>query len=143
MRDAEGHFVAGYAADNRLPIGSIRVRTRRNRTPPQRVFVKVAEPNRWMLRAHRTWETTHGSIPRGMCIHHKNGNALDDALANLKLVSRAQHLTHHSPKYDHAKRIAHSTKARRERRWSTKSKTKRTGRHPQGCDCPLHRKHPS
>lgn len=117
----------------KLPIGTVRVRTRHGRGGERRAFVKIADPNVWELRARVTWETAHGAIPRGMGIHHRDDNKLNDAIDNLELVSKARHLEIHRPEFQ-AKCIATLVSARKERRWSTKSATKRTGRPPTWTD---------
>jgi len=127
MMRINGQFAAGAAADNKLPIGSVTVRTRHGRRGEQRAWVKVAEPNVWRLRAQVVWETQNGPIPFGAVVHHRDENTLNDDAANLELLSKAKHLATHRPEFaDRA--VAGLVRARRERRWSTKSATKRTGR---------------
>lgn len=119
------------------PVGTMRIRTRHKRGGVQRAYVKMAEPNTWTLRARVVWETAHGPVPRGKGIHHRDGDTLNDALENLELVSKARHIDLH--RADFAERRAAAVgDARRRQRWSTRSATKRTGRHPNGCTCPLH-----
>lgn len=124
---------------NHMPIGTVRIRTRHKRRGEKRAFVKVAEPNTWVLRARHVWETANGPIPEGMGIHHKNEDKLDDRLENLELVSKAEHLAEHRDAFQD-KCIDALVTARRTKRWSTKSTTKRTGRHPANCTCELHAK---
>jgi hypothetical protein len=128
----------GYGKNSVYPVGTVRVRTRYERGGIKRAYVKVAEPNVWRLRAMVVWEQHHGPIPAGMGIHHRDEDTLNDDINNLEAVSKAEHLAIHRPAFkDRA--IASFIRARRERRWSTKSATKRVGRHPKNCDCPLHR----
>lgn len=87
-------FKPGHRGTRRLPVGAERTRTR-TRDGKKRWWVKVAEPGVWHLRARVAWEAAHGPIPRGMLVHHINGNQEDDAAANLMLVSRAAHLNVH------------------------------------------------
>lgn len=48
---------------------------------------------------HRlVWEKHNGKIPKGMIIHHINGNKLDNRIENLQAVSRADHVKIHFPK---------------------------------------------
>jgi hypothetical protein len=112
-----------------LPIGTVRVRTRHKRGGEKRAWIKVAEPNVWRLRAQVVWEEHHGPIPTGMGVHHKDRDKLNDTINNLELLSKAEHLREHYPEYKE-RIVAKLTTIRRKRRWSTKSKTKRTGRPP-------------
>jgi hypothetical protein len=79
---------------NRAPVGTVRERHFR-RDGSTRAFVKIAEPNRWELRARLVWSEANGPIPRGMVVHHKNRNTLDDQIGNLELTSRGDHLREH------------------------------------------------
>ena len=138
MRNERGQFLSGSSPGNRMPVGTIRIRTRHKRYGKQRVFIKIADPNIWIEFARFRWEQLHGPIPRGMGIHHKDENSLNDEPENLVLVSKAQHLGLHRPSFE-IKRIANFVATRRKRRWSTKSdRGKHVGRHPLQCDCPLH-----
>jgi len=87
-------FKPGQPSTRKLPVGAEQPRTR-SRSGRTRWWVKVAEPNIWRLRAKIVWESAHGPIPRGMLVHHINGNQEDDAIVNLVLVSRAVHLNVH------------------------------------------------
>jgi hypothetical protein len=48
---------------------------------------------------HRVvWERTHGPIPRGFHIHHKDENPLNNALNNLECLPHGVHTAHHTTK---------------------------------------------
>lgn len=128
MRNKKGRFISGQK-ENLLPLGTIRVRTRKKRNNIRRAFIKTAQPNTWILLAHYIWRQHHGDIPSGMSIHHKDRNTLNDDITNLELLSKAQHLAEHRCEFQE-KAIASFVKTRRLLRWSTKSTTKRTGRPP-------------
>jgi hypothetical protein len=103
-----GEFQKGSVPPNKVKVGTVRIRTRTGMG--QRAFVKVAEPNTWERRARVIWEKVNAAIPRGMLIHHIDGNPLNDKLANLRLVSRHEHLIIHSDDYA-TKRLAGLRKA--------------------------------
>lgn len=120
---------------NHCTVGTVRIRSF-TRTGDQRAFIKVAEPNKWRLRAHVVWESENGAIPAGFAIHHRDRNKLNDALSNLELLSVARHLAEHRDEF-RAKSIAALVRARKKLRWSTKSTAKRTGRPPAWTDAQL------
>lgn len=122
-----GNFPAGIRAHNWLPVGSEQVRQRKNRDEHARMFVKVAEPNVWKLRAVIVWESVNGKVPRGSVVHHVNRDALDDRLENLLLLSRAAHLAEHRDDHSEVKRSASMRLA-----WE-----RRRQRAPKRAPCPL------
>jgi hypothetical protein len=105
----------------------------------KRAWVKVAQPNKWKLRAVVNWESINGQVPRGKILHHKDRDTINDDPSNLEPKSRADHLAEHRHEFK-AKALVSFIKARRRTRWSTKTKTpgKITGRHPANCSCPIH-----
>lgn len=113
-----------------FPVGTVRIRTRHKRGGDKRAWIKIAAPNKWELRARVIWENTNAPIPRGMGIHHKDEDTLNDTIVNLELVSKRDHLAIHRPAF-HDRAINGFVRARRLLRWSTKSLTKRTGRPPR------------
>jgi len=47
-------------------------------------------------RLHRAiWKYHHGSIPRGMVVHHIDGDSLNNDIDNLALMTRPAHASHH------------------------------------------------
>jgi hypothetical protein len=96
-------FKPGHRPVTQLPLGSVAIRSFR-RHGNQRAFVKVAEPNRWRERALLVWERAHGPIPKGFVIHHLDRDPLNDAITNLQLQTRAEHLLEHRPEVE-AKRL--------------------------------------
>lgn len=52
------------------------------------VWVKVAEPNKWMKKHHLIWTEENGPIPEGYVLRFADGNKMNVALDNLLLTSR-------------------------------------------------------
>lgn len=50
---------------------------------------------RYQFEHRRVWEQANGPIPAGFVVHHLNENKLDNDLANLYLLRRADHSYHH------------------------------------------------
>ena len=45
---------------------------------------------------HRVvWKERNGDIPKGMCVHHKNGDWTDNRIANMELVEFSKHAGFH------------------------------------------------
>lgn len=116
IRNDAGQFVKGIYQKTPMPIGTIRIRTRHKRGGDRRAFIKIAEPQTWILLARYHWEQAHGPIPRGYGIHHKDENPLNDALDNLELVSKSRHLSLHREAFQH-KSIAALQKALQTKTW--------------------------
>jgi hypothetical protein len=52
--------------------------------------------NMMPIQAHRwVWINHYGSIPKGMDIHHKDGNKSNNEIENLEMLSRSDHLKRH------------------------------------------------
>jgi hypothetical protein len=93
-----------HSAETRAKLSAARTRTigaesiRRD----GRVYVKVSECNRsnkdWRKRAHLIWIAAHGLIPKGCDVHHENEDVADDRLENLRCLTKAEHMRHHSPR---------------------------------------------
>ena len=86
-------FKKGQRGRNWLPVGSMSIRKDKNSA--SRRFIKISEPNIWKLFAVCVWEAEHGAIPRGLVLHHIDGDSLNDAVQNLCVLTRAAHITIH------------------------------------------------
>jgi hypothetical protein len=73
-------------------VGTERVRDYGN---GPRVWVKVEQPRRWKARAVVVWEESNGPVPSGSVVHHEDRDSLNDALENLRCLTRAEHLDEH------------------------------------------------
>ena len=54
------------------------------------------EPGKLVFEHRIVWEQAHGPIPPGYIIHHKDGNGKNNSLDNLELMTRREHVKHHS-----------------------------------------------
>lgn len=84
-----GSFKKGLIPHNKLPVNSIVVRSEGRR------WIKIAEPNNWIWYSNYLWEKTNGKVPKGMIIHHKDRDKLNDKIENFELKSRAEHMNIH------------------------------------------------
>lgn len=89
----ETEFKPGAIPVNHVEVGTVRVRRCKNGT--LRTFIKVAEHKVWKLRSVAIWEARFGLLPKGMMIHHIDGNPLNDTLSNLCATTRAGHIEFH------------------------------------------------
>lgn len=90
-------FKPGRRSDRRAPVGEERVR--RTHDGHLRMFVKVAEPNVWKLRAVKVWEDNVGPVPQGKLIHHQDRDTLNDDIGNLRCLTRAEHMEEHRAEF--------------------------------------------
>jgi len=88
-------FKKGAIPINKDITGTIRIRFRMNNKDKPRKWIKIAEPNIWILYAKYVWQKAYGIIPNKLLIHHINHNTLDDRIDNLMLLSRAEHMNIH------------------------------------------------
>lgn len=86
-------FKAGQRPEKRAKLGE--QRNRKCRGGEIRCFVKVAHPNKWVLRAHHVWIAEKGYIPKGNIIHHHDRNPLNDDISNLRCLTRKEHVDEH------------------------------------------------
>lgn len=81
-------FKKGDKPKNHLPVGSIRTRNSGKASEPQ-VFIKIAEPNKWVLYKRWLWEKTYGEIPKGYVVCVRDGDTTNCNISNLRLVPKS------------------------------------------------------
>ena len=79
-------FKKGHTPVNHKPVGSERI------SKDGYIEIKVAEPNKWMLKHRFVWEKENGPLPKGMIIRFLDDNKLNCNIENMVLVSRAEHI---------------------------------------------------
>lgn len=77
----EGWFKKGNLPPSHKPIGS-------ESAQDGIVWIKVAEPNKWMKKHHYIHEHAYGPLSKGMVLRFKDGNKSNVTLGNLFVVSR-------------------------------------------------------
>lgn len=77
-------FKKGHEPINHRPVGSERVNV------DGYVEIKVEEPRKWRLKHNVVWEQHNGKIPKDSVVMFLDGNKLNVAIENLKLVKRSE-----------------------------------------------------
>lgn len=100
MKANIGTFKKGQIPPTKKPIGAVRLREDKN--GKLRAWIKVedrCDSYAWRLRAIVVWEQINGPLPKGMVVHHRDRNELNDALGNLQAMTRAEHLNEHRSEF--------------------------------------------
>lgn len=79
-------FKKGHRPINHREVGSERVNV------DGYIEVKVAEPNKWIVKHRIIWEQVNGQIPKGYNVQFKNHNPQDCRIENLYLISKADQM---------------------------------------------------
>lgn len=87
-------FQKGQESWNKAEEKEIRIWTSKG---VSRRWIKIK--GTWRKYSRHLWETKIGTIPKGMQVHHKNENTLDDRIENYELKSIAEHMNTHRPKF--------------------------------------------
>ena len=77
-------FKKGHVPVNHKPVGYERI------TRDGYVEVKVAEPNKFVLKHRLIWEQVNGLIPEGYNVQFRDGNRQNFSLENLYLINRVE-----------------------------------------------------
>lgn len=98
-------FKKGRISETKVTVGSVALRLRL-REGYQRAFVKIAEPNKWRERAKVVWEEANGPLVYGCVIHHIDHNPINDAIENLQMLTKSEHMREHRGELLEARRRA-------------------------------------
>lgn len=85
-RSRDTRFKPGAVPYNKLPVGSQVIAS------IGQWKEKVAEPNKWRFVHVMNWEAVHGPMPKKHVLRFIDGNSLNPAIDNLKLLTNAEHL---------------------------------------------------
>lgn len=85
-------FKKGIVPENKLPIGSIQIR--KGHDGHKRKWIKIAEPNKWMLNSRYVYSQYEEILSRNL-IHHSDEDTLNDDPENLEQLTRAEHMEWH------------------------------------------------
>lgn len=77
-------FPKGHMPAQHRPVGSERINV------DGYIEIKVEEPRKWRLKHNVVYEQNYGEIPKGHVVVFLDGNKLNLALENLKLISRGE-----------------------------------------------------
>lgn len=78
-------FTKGHIPKNYRPVGSERI------SKDGYVEIKVAEPNKWMLKHRVVWIKHNGEVPKGYIVVFRDGDKTNTDINNLILISRSAH----------------------------------------------------
>lgn len=82
-------FKKGQRPHNALPVGTIVA-------PDGYMKIKIAEPDLWEFYHRHVWRQHNGPVPDDMLVRFRDGDPMNCAIENLKLVSRAEHALYNS-----------------------------------------------
>lgn len=85
-------FKKGRVSENKVPVGTTKIRIHKRNH--KRRWIKIAEPNTWMLNSRFVY-SQHEDLVEGMIIHHIDRDTLNDDITNLAQITRAEHLNEH------------------------------------------------
>lgn len=86
-----GTFKPGQSPKNRKPVGTISSRPHKSGDKIRdEIYIKVAEPNKWMLYSRYVYEQNFGPIPEGYKVKHLDGNPNNFEPDNLFLYNNSE-----------------------------------------------------
>ena len=84
-------FKKGTVPPNTQPIGTIHQRKDTRGKMYQYQYIKLADC-KWQLLNRYTWEMHNGPIPKGMVVVYKDGNYLNNDIANLLMITKKENM---------------------------------------------------
>lgn len=79
-------FKKGNVPHNHRPLGSEGLRK------DGYIWVKIAEPNRWVQKQRAVWMQHYGEIPKGYNVQFRNKDRRDFRIENLYIITRAEQM---------------------------------------------------
>ena len=82
-------FKKGNKPMNTQPIGTIH--QRKDTGGKMYLYIKLAD-SKWQLLNRYTWEMHNGPIPKGMVVVYKDGNYMNNDIANLLMITKKENM---------------------------------------------------
>ena len=92
-RTVATRFKPGLLSWNHKEVGHERIKV------DGYIEVKVAEPNKFVMKHRLTWEHHNGKIPQGYNVQFRDGNRTNCDINNLYLISRSEQLKNENSMY--------------------------------------------
>ena len=86
---AKTMFKKGTVPPNTQPIGTIH--QRRDTGGKMYQYIKIADC-KWQLLNRYTWEMHNGPIPKGMVVVYKDGDYMNNDIANLLMITKKENM---------------------------------------------------
>ena len=86
---AKTMFKKGSKPMNTQPIGTIH--QRKDTGGKMYQYIKLSDSN-WQLLNRYTWEQHNGPIPKGMVVVYKDGNYMNNDIANLLMITKRENM---------------------------------------------------
>lgn len=83
---AKTMFKKGHRPHNSLPVGTEVLRD------DGYIWVKIADPDKWVQKQRAVWMQHHGEIPKGYNVQFRNKDRTDFRIDNLYIISRADQM---------------------------------------------------
>ncbi len=105
-------FQIGSKPPNWCPVGTVKEFLDKNGSRRRKIKVSSTgvQASDWKMYTVWLWEKEKGEIPKGLIVHHLDGNSMNDQISNYGLVTRSAHMKAHELDLKTARRVARAKK---------------------------------